>query len=165
MTTGFFAAVIQPFRFHPWIQVVIPFFSCWTRPDHRYLIGVWLVIPMLITEGLMGTLELVHRLGRLRAGMPARLLAAGVMALAVIVYMLRGDLTTPLPDVYGVVIGLGGASLLAAACLPARRVAIVAGPLIAVGMLWVSATQARAGLERRASFQRPQAMREHLAVW
>jgi hypothetical protein len=64
-----------------------------------------------------------------------------------------------LPQVSAVLIGLGGASLVMAACLPARRVAIVAGPLIAIGLLWVSATRARASLESRASFQRPQAMR------
>jgi hypothetical protein len=76
-------------------------------------------------------------------------------------YVLGGtaDLSAPLPEVSAWLAGLVGASLLAAACLPERRVAVVAGPMIAAGLLWVSGSRAVAGLETRASFQRPQAMR------
>ena len=142
-----------------YLSVAIPFFSCWVRPDHRYLIGVWLIIPMFITEGVMGTLDLVHRLARLGAGMPARALAAGVAVVAVIVYAMAGDMSAPLPQVSAVMIGLAGASFLAAAAMPERRVAIVAAPLLSIGLLWVSVTRASESLETRASFQRPQAMR------
>ncbi|HWP65035.1 MAG TPA: hypothetical protein VNO26_03870 [Candidatus Limnocylindria bacterium] len=142
-----------------YLAIAIPFFSCWTRPDHRYLIGVWLVMPMLITEGIMGTLELVHRLARLRAVLLARAVAVGAFAVAAIAHASGGDTLTPLPQVSTVVLLLAGASLVVAACLPARRVAIAAGPLIAVGLVWLSASRAQASLATRASFQRPQAKR------
>jgi hypothetical protein len=144
-----------------YLLVAVPFFSCWTRPDHRYLIGVWLIMPMLIAEGMVGTLELAHRLGRLGAMTWARGLAGGAAVLAVAAYGLggRANLSPPLPEVSAWLLGLVGGSLLAAACLPSRRVAIVAGPMIAMGLLWVSGSRSVASFETRASFQRPQAMR------
>lgn len=144
-----------------YLAVAIPFFSCWARPDHRYLIGVWLTVPMLATEGIMGTLDLVRRLARLGGGTWARAVAGGAAVLAVVAYVAGGmaGYTPPLPQVSSVLLGVVGASLVAAACLPARRVSTVAGPLVAVALLWLAGTRALASVETRASFQRPQAMR------
>jgi hypothetical protein len=143
-----------------YLAIAIPFFSCWTRPDHRYLIGVWLIVPMLIAEGAMGTLDLVRWLARRGAVTWARVLAGGGLLLAMIAYAAGGMAgTAPLPKVASWLLGLVGASFVAAACLPARRVATVAGPLVSVGLLWLAGQQALASTETRASFQRPQAMR------
>src|SRR5262245_206911 len=55
--------------------VAFLFFSCWPRPDYRYLIGLWVFIPMLIVEGTMGTLDLVRLLWKRRQREVARGLA------------------------------------------------------------------------------------------
>jgi hypothetical protein len=147
--------------FLAYLLVAVPFFSCWARPDHRYLIGVWLVMPMLITEGAIGTLDLVHRLARLGAVTWARLLAAVVAVVTIVAYVWGdpADQLPPIPDLTALLAGLIGASLVAAACLPARRVTIAAVPLIAMALAALSGTRSMASLESRASFQRPQAMR------
>jgi 4-amino-4-deoxy-L-arabinose transferase-like glycosyltransferase len=144
-----------------YLAVAIPFFSCWTRPDHRYLIGVWLMMPMLITEGTIGTFDLVRRLARWRAEAAARLVA-GVVALAlVVVHATSGleDDATPLYEattwtLYAALLALG-----AAAAWPRRRIAPVAAAAIAVLLVVVTGTWTAAGLGSRASFQRAQAKR------
>ncbi len=42
--------------------VAILFFGCWPRADPRYLIGVFVFLPMLLVEGTIGTLDLVRLL-------------------------------------------------------------------------------------------------------
>ena len=44
----------------PYAVVAFLFFSCWPRPDCRYLIGVFVFLPMLIVEGTFGTLDLIR---------------------------------------------------------------------------------------------------------
>src|SRR5262249_57607921 len=40
--------------------VAFLFFSCWPRPDFRYLIGVLVFLPMLVVEGTLGTLDMAR---------------------------------------------------------------------------------------------------------
>ena len=35
-------------------------YSCWFRPDRRYIIGVFSMIPFLIAEGIFGAIDLLH---------------------------------------------------------------------------------------------------------
>jgi hypothetical protein len=46
----------------PYVLVALPFFSCWSRRDQRLLIGVDLLLPLLVLQGTIGTLDLVRRL-------------------------------------------------------------------------------------------------------
>src|SRR5439155_78990 len=61
----------------PYALLALIFFSCWSKPDPRYLSGVHLLLPLLVVEGALGTPALVRRLAR--AGRPAEAwgLAAG----------------------------------------------------------------------------------------
>jgi hypothetical protein len=146
--------------FVAYLLVAIPFFSCWTRPDHRYLIGVWLIVPMLVAEGAMGTLDLVVRLARLRAETLARAVAVVAAALLTAVYFTSGlGEQAPLLDVSRWTTGVLVMALLVAAALPRHRVSMVAGPLLALTLVVINSTRAMASLETRASFQRPQAKR------
>lgn len=147
--------------FVAYLLVAIPFFSCWTRPDHRYLIGVWLVMPMLVAEGAMGTLDLVVRLARLRAETVARGVAVAAAALLVAVYATSGlgEQGSVLLDVSRWTVGVLVGALLVAAGLPRHRVSMAAGPLLALALVVINSTRAMASLETRASFQRPQAKR------
>jgi len=147
--------------FVTYLAVAIPFFSCWTRPDQRYLIGVWLIVPMLVAEGAMGTLELVVRLARLRAETLARGIALAAAALLVGVYVTSGvgEEASPLLEMSRWMTGLLVVALVAAACIPRRRVSMVAGPVLALTLVVVNSTRAIGSLETRASFQRAQAKR------
>src|SRR5207245_2642258 len=53
----------------PYALLALIFFSCWSKPDPRYLSGVHLLLPLLVVEGALGTPALVRRLAR--AGRPA----------------------------------------------------------------------------------------------
>jgi hypothetical protein len=147
--------------FLAYLVVAIPFFSCWTRPDHRYLIGVWLTMPMLIAEGIMGPLDLVRRLARRRAVPWARAAAAGMVIVLVLVTATTTapDDSSPLREVTTWLTGLLLAVFATAAWLPQRRLAIVAGPVIAGVIVGISVARSQASLATRASFQRPQAKR------
>ena len=62
--------------------VAFLFFSCWPRPDFRYLIGVFVFLPMLVIEGTLGTLDLVRMLWKQHKPDLARglaIFAAGVL--------------------------------------------------------------------------------------
>jgi hypothetical protein len=144
-----------------YLAVAIPFFSCWTRPDHRYLIGVWLIIPMLVAEGALGPLDVIRRLVRRHAVEQARVLAGVMAALVVLVVVTTAssDETPPLPEIAWWLGGLLLATFGTAAILPARRIAMVAAPVVALALITLSVGRSAASLATRASFQRPQAKR------
>jgi len=60
------------------------FYGCWPRADPRYLVGVFVFLPMLITYGVFGTVDLARRLrARGRADL-VRGMAIGVTVVAVL---------------------------------------------------------------------------------
>lgn len=150
----FFAAAV------PYVVGAIFFYSCWARPDGRYLMGVHFFVPMLVVEGAVGTLDLVRRLAKLDMVENARLVG-GVVAGA----LLLGAMVSPVPPgasalqtlVWLVpVIAAGGAA--AAAAAPGRRVVRVVAPVLALLLVGVAVSRASDSLDRRASFQRPQVL-------
>ena len=61
---GVVALMVRPLVFVtavPYGIVALLLYSCWPRPDPRYLIGVNLLLPMLLVEGTVGTLDLVEK--------------------------------------------------------------------------------------------------------
>jgi hypothetical protein len=148
----FFAAAV------PYVIAAIFFYSCWARPDGRYLMGVHLFVPMLVVEGTVGTLDLVRRLWRLDMIENARLVGGVVAAL-----VLLGAIVAPAPAagtalstlVWLVPVVAAGAAA-AAAVAPARRVAQVVAPALALALVALVVSRASDSLARRASFQRPQ---------
>jgi hypothetical protein len=138
--------------------VAILFFGCWPRADPRYLIGVFVFLPMLLVEGTIGTLDLIRLLWKWHRPQAARALAiVGVAA-----FFLGGATFTQIsasgalqgPTFYTIVIivGLG----LAASLYPNRRVSAVTAPALMLALLCVRVSQIQADSGRRAPFQRAQ---------
>src|SRR5262249_6743472 len=72
------AAVMRPMLVAAAVSyavVAFLFFSCWPRPDFRYLIGAFVFLPMLVVEGTIGTLDVVRMLWKQRKAEVARGLA------------------------------------------------------------------------------------------
>ncbi|TMB21333.1 MAG: hypothetical protein E6J71_08335 [Deltaproteobacteria bacterium] len=161
---GVVALMVRPLVFVtavPYGIVALLLYSCWPRPDPRYLIGVNLLLPMLLVEGTVGTLDLVRRLawrGRVEAARRLAFVAAAGMVLALVgAFALRpstsfGRLAVPI-----LLIAAGGAGM--AATWPSRRVVAIVAPLLALTLTGIAVARAWDGLDRRAGFQRPQMLR------
>jgi hypothetical protein len=138
--------------------VAILFFGCWPRPDFRYLIGVFVFLPMLLVEGTIGTLDLVRLLWKWHRPEVARVLGTG----GVLACVLAGATFTPIlasgalqsQTFYTIVIitGLG----LAASVALNHRVSDVTAAALMLALVFVRVSQVQAESGRRAPFQRPQ---------
>jgi hypothetical protein len=135
------------------------FFSCWPRPDFRYLIGVFVFIPMLVVEGTMGTLDLIRLLWKQHKPELAR----GLALFAAAVFLLGALTLRPAPgagavstQLFLVVTLTAGVAAALAAIQPARRVAAVAAPVLMLALIWCKVSDVNAQAGRRAPFQRAQ---------
>jgi len=136
-------------------------FSCWARPDHRYLFGICTFVPMFIVEGGLGTLDVVRLLWRRRHRALARQVAIVAAVLAAVGTATWGAFGSPstLPPVVLAFGAVTTAGLAVAALLPQRRVAAIAAPLLALAIIGVKVARENAEATHRAPFQGP-AMRE-----
>lgn len=149
----------------PYTLLVIVFFSGWTRPDPRYLIGAHLWIPMLAVEGLVGTLDLAratHRLGRTPLAQAlAAALAIALVAAAIATNRLPAS-PPPTPRLLAlqqttwVAAFITAAGAVAAAFWPRRRITAIVAPALGIGLAALAAWTDWSTLGRNASFQRPQ---------
>jgi hypothetical protein len=143
----------------PYCALAFLFYSFWPRPDFRYLIGVFVFLPMLVIEGTMGTLDLVRLLWRRRSETLARGLAAfaatGFLLTALLwrSIVVQGGLS--LPVFLSVTLTAGVAAALAA-IWPRRRIAALAAPVLLLALVWCKTTEVQALASRRAPFQRSQ---------
>jgi 4-amino-4-deoxy-L-arabinose transferase-like glycosyltransferase len=143
-----------------YLPLAFVFYSCWPRPDHRYMLGIFAFLPMLIVEGTMGSLDVVrllwrrHQRGMARQVAAALAVAAGVGAL---VWGAPGAANT-LPPVVLTIGLVTAAGLAVAATMPSRRVGALVAPVLAVAL--VGLFVAREGIDgvRRAPFQKPAMM-------
>jgi hypothetical protein len=142
----------------PYCVLALLFFSCWARPDTRYLVGIYLFVPMLVLEGTLGSLDLVRRLAR-----GGRRSAAGPVAMAIGLVLLVGmtffrpsEIRGALPLLGVLVPGIAAIALAAAAGWPARRIVALAAPALALTLVGVAVWRTGQSLHQRASFQRPQ---------
>jgi hypothetical protein len=145
----------------PYCVAALLFFSCWGRPDVRYLVGLYVFIPMLIVEGTLGTLDVVRRLARTGRAPLARGIAAaagGVLLGGAALLEVPED-TGALPVLAVLVPGIVGTALLAAAAWPRRRIAALAAPTLALALGLTAVARTASALDRRASFQRPEMLR------
>jgi hypothetical protein len=151
----------------PYGVVAFLFFSCWARPDHRYLIGVFVVLPMLMVEGTFGSFDLVRRLARTGQADVARAVALSVGGLLFLGMAFAGAPAAP-PVLHNTAVLVPGVVVLtavAAGVWPRRRVAGVAAPVLATALvaigLWRGAVVLGAN---RAPFQRPQMLRARATI-
>jgi hypothetical protein len=141
----------------PYCVLALVVFSFWSRPDGRYLSGVFVFIPMLIVEGVFGPADLLARMAR--RVRPAVATSAGIALAAA----LGGAALVPpiapagaLP-VLTIVVPLAAAlAVLAATLAPDRGAAAWAAPALALGLVALVTGRALSGEQRRATFQRPQ---------
>lgn len=142
----------------PYVVLAVLFYSCWSRPDGRYLMGVHILLPLLVVEGTLGTLDLVRCLARLDRGENARLLAGVAAASTLLGAMLVQvpSRNTALPTLVWLVPIVTAVGAGAAVVWPARRVVGVVAPLLAIVLTAVAVSRASNSLAARASFQRPQ---------
>jgi hypothetical protein len=149
-----------------YLVVALLFYSCWGRPYGRYLVGVWLIVPILIVGGAAGSLDLVHRLARQRTGIAARWIAIGAAVLLFAATLALAPRTdgTALPALT-YLLGLGVAvALVAAAIWPGRALAPLVAPALALALVWLGSVRLAGTLATRAPFQRPQAERATATV-
>ena len=144
----------------PYMVITLLFFSMWTRPDSRYLFGLWVWFPMLIVEGAVGIFDFIRWLWRRQLQEVAR----GVAVVAAIGLFLGYAMLGPsepgvLATLTWTFLLLNGAALVTAAVLPGRRLAGVVAPIAMLAVVGLATVEAEESLARRASFQRPQAMR------
>ena len=137
------------------------FFSCWSKPDTRYLSGVYVFIPMLIIEGTLGTLDLVRRLAAERGVPIARGAAVGFGAALVAGAFIadREAARGALPALLLLVPGIVATAAFLAAVRPGVALDAVVAPVLALALVTLSCTRTAQGLEARASFQRPEMLR------
>jgi hypothetical protein len=162
------AAILRPpfaLAIGAYVTVALLFYSCWGRSYGRYLVSIWLMAPLLMVEGVAGSLDLVRQLRRRRAAELARGVAVGGAALAAALYVLAA----PRPDdsallaVTRVMVLASALGLGAAAAWPARRVARFAAPALALALVWLGTGRLSAA-SPRATYQRPEVERATATV-
>jgi hypothetical protein len=142
----------------PYVAAAIVFFSFWSKPDPRYLSGVYVLLPMLIVEGVFSTLDRVRELWRGKSLTVARYLAFGfgVVLLAGAALNENPPGRSALPTLT-LLLPIGAAAAAFAAGLwPHRRVALLAAPALAVTLVVITGVRAATAHGERATFQRPQ---------
>ena len=81
----------------PYVLAALLFFGCWGRPDHRFLMGLDLLLPLLVLQGTIGLVGVVGRLVERGLVVRARLLAlvgTGACATAIVFAAGPSSLTT-----------------------------------------------------------------------
>jgi hypothetical protein len=68
----------------PYAVVAFLFYSCWFKADRRYIIGLFTMVPFLITEGVFGSVELVRTIAKERGEGVARPIAVVLAAVGIL---------------------------------------------------------------------------------
>jgi hypothetical protein len=157
----------------PYAVTAFLFYSCWARPDRRYIIGIFSMIPFLVTEGVFGTLDVLHEIAKRRGPDVARPIAAAVAMIAILVALATWGGGIALPPIVGgdapylskgtlaaltvilpAALGLGA---VVTALSPAQRVTPLLAPALAVILAGYGTLRANDTSSHRAPFQGPQA--------
>ncbi|HYC21568.1 MAG TPA: hypothetical protein VEI94_02635, partial [Candidatus Bathyarchaeia archaeon] len=161
---GALATLASPLVFWltiPYSVLALLVFSCWVRPDPRYLTGVTLLFSILVVEGV----RVIAALPTAPAfrGARWRPFAVAAIILVMTVALLSGlDLmaTDALPSVTLVLaLALGLGLLRAAMQLDPGRARLAAAQVMAVGLIVVLVWRSSASWAVRASFQAPEVER------
>ena len=152
----------------PYAVTAFLFYSCWAREDRRYIIGVYSMVPFLVTAGVVDAVGVIRRLAGWLGESKARLWAILLVVVAVVValapipppprtvddaFLSKGVLPI-LSVALPLAVALGAA---AAAAWPSRRVTAALAPALAVFMVGFAFVRADATRSIRAPFQGTQA--------
>ncbi len=138
----------------PYAVLALLFFSCWSRPDPRYLSGVHLLLPLLVVEGALGTSALV----RSRGPAEAWGLAAGFVLALGAVTLLAGETLGKGTLAQLLVPALAAAGALAAAW-SRRDVTALLAPVLALALVVLAGWRLSPLLDTSARFQGPEMAR------
>jgi hypothetical protein len=153
----------------PYAVTAFLFYSCWSKADRRYIIGLFSMVPFLITEGVFGSVDLVRTIAKNRDESVARPIAAVLAIVGVLLAVIPFTPPPPTADarflskgalaffsmLLPLAMGLGAA---AAAWAPRQRVTQVLAPALAIVLAGYAIQRARDTSLQRAPFQGPQAV-------
>jgi len=140
----------------PYAVLALLFFSCWSRPDPRYLSGVHLLLPLLIVEGALGTSALMRSWRAAEAWGLAVGFALALVAVTLLAVETLG--TGTLARLVLLVPALAAAGALAAA-RSRREVTAVVAPVLALALVVLACWRLSPLLETSATFQGPEMAR------
>ena len=140
----------------PYVVVAFLFFSCWSHPDSRLLVGVYVLLPLLVLQGLFGSLALVLRVAGHRSTTIARLLALSlsVVVLAVALLPPVSNQASALPALAWLLATMGVFALLAAAAGGRGNAEHGAAFALLIGLTALAAIRGVPGWIKHARFQR-----------
>jgi hypothetical protein len=152
----------------PYVVAAFCFYSCWNRPDRRYINGDYSMIPFLVAHGIFGTLDVLRAIAKRRGEGIARPIVVGTVIAGVLLAIVPITPPPSTPDANllskGVLavlsVMLPAALALGALVLawqPERRVADALAPALAVLLVVFAVQRADATRKIRAPFQGPQA--------
>jgi hypothetical protein len=153
----------------PYAVTAFLFYSCWSKADRRYIIGLFSMVPFLITEGVFGSVDLVRTIAKNRDDSVARPIGVVLAAVGILLAFIPFTPPPPTADasflskgalaffsmLLPLAMGLGAA---AAAWSPKQPVTQVLAPALAVVLAGFAIQRADATRVQRAPFQRPQAV-------
>ncbi len=172
------AIVVRPVLFLvtvPYMLVAVTFFSCWSRPNDRLLVGVDLLLTLLLLQGTIGFAEVVCRLARRGYHAVARTLAlSAVCLLAVGVFFVTPAPEKPAITFLVMALAPGGLPALTWAVAATAAFALlfsavggwneratdrVVGPVLLVALVVLAGVYTIPEFGKRAPFQQPEVAR------
>ena len=138
-----------------YVPLALVFYGLWPRPDPRYLMGVFALLPLLIVEGTFGAADVTRWLRRRGRGERAGLVATAVAVASVAALLLQGRPTDPSLAVVARLLPITAALVAAAAAarFHVRRVAAGAGVVLMLALVATSVSHAGRLGRRPAAFQ------------
>ena len=149
----------------PYVALAVLLYSCWTRPDMRYLIGMNALLSVLVVEGLVGSFDLLRLIARRRDEWQPVAFAGGIGVLLLGVMSLQTSPPAAIaPSQLGAFVrtipwlvpGAAAVGLLVAAGWPRRRAAGIVAPVLGLVLAAAAIAGDTSTLGHRASFQRPE---------
>ena len=148
----------------PYSVASLFFFSCWVRPDARYLVGFHLFCAALLVEGVLGTLDLLRRLAGSGNLALARFLGVSFAILQLGGTLLASRLGPPLGVATWICAGVGAIAAVAATSWPQRRIARFAAPALGLALFALAMKTDYGSMGRNAGVQEPEILRAKATV-
>jgi hypothetical protein len=157
----------------PYTVVAFLFFSCWSRSDYRYQIGVFTMLALLASEGLVGPIEAIARRAREAGEAQARTIAMGVAVAGIAVALWASPFATTPPLAlrnapqahlgWMLPLAVAVAATIAAGA-PRRALTDAVAVVFAVGLSAYAVQRASEIAQSRAGFQQGEVQRAQATI-